>query len=118
MILKYSDTEYLIHYIASADARYYRGYPIEIGGVACVQLQVIGTPKGMPDKGTKPFIPVSYSLIEGQLEVRLPNTDLIDTDLQDSAALRQAFLAHKDEPQLFRDPVRFRRLAQGPSDGQ
>jgi hypothetical protein len=112
MILKFSDTEYMIHYIATADARYYRGYPIEIGGVACVQLQVIGTPEGMPDKGTMPFIPVSYGLIDGQLEVRLPNTDLIDTDLKGSDALRQAFLAHKDDPQLFRDPVRFRRVKQ------
>jgi hypothetical protein len=118
MILKFSDTEYMIHYIATADARYYRGYPIEIGGVACVQLQVIGTPEGMPDKGTKPFIPVSYSLIDGQLEVRLPNTDLLDEDLKGSAALHQAFLAHKDDPHLFRDPVRFSRVEENTSDSQ
>jgi len=110
MILQFSDTEYLIHYIATADARYYRGYPVQVGGLTCVQLQVIGTPEGMPGSGTKPFVPVSYGIADGQLEVRVPNTDLIDVNLHGSAALRQAFLAHKDDPRLFRDPVRFRRL--------
>ncbi len=65
-----------------------------------------------------PFIPVSYGLIDGQLEVRLPNTELIDTNLKGSAALRQAFLAHRDDPQLFRDPVRFKRLEKNTPDGQ
>jgi hypothetical protein len=111
MILKFSDTEYLIHYIATADMRYYRGYPIIVGGVSCVQLQVIGTPEGVPSKDTKPFIPVSYQLIEGELEIKIVNNDLIDEDLiKGSGALRNAFLAHKDDPQLFRDPARFRRL--------
>lgn len=117
MILKFSDTEYLIHHMALADARYYRGYPVEVGGLACMQLQCIGTPGGMPEKGAKAFIPVSYRMIDGQLEVRLINNDLIDEELKGSTALRKAFLAHKDDLQLFRDPARFRRLEKKASAG-
>ena len=36
MILKYSGTEYLIHYPVGKDGAYFRGYPIKIGGsVVC-----------------------------------------------------------------------------------
>jgi hypothetical protein len=110
MILKFSDTEYMIHYIATADARYYRGYPIEMGGVSCVQLQVIGTPEGLPERDAKPFFVVSYQRRGGDLVVKLLNTDLIDNALTESDALRQAFLVHKEDPDLFRDPGRFQRV--------
>jgi len=32
MVLKYSGTEYLIHYPVGKDGAYFRGYPIKIGG--------------------------------------------------------------------------------------
>jgi hypothetical protein len=108
LILRFSPTEYLIHHDAPADARYYRAYPIEVGGVACVQLQVIGTPAGPPEEGAKPYDVVSYALDAGDLVIRQLNTDLIDEGLR-GEALRAAFLAHKDHPDLFRDPVRFQR---------
>ncbi|MDD5165758.1 MAG: hypothetical protein PHQ57_00005, partial [Candidatus Omnitrophica bacterium] len=77
MILKFSDSEYLIHY-PTKDGLYYRGYPIEIGGVPCVQLEVIGIKDGLPDKNEKRlFHVVSYSLIKGELEVKTLNTDLV-----------------------------------------
>ena len=42
MVLKYSETEYLIHYPIGDEGIYFRGYPIKIGDVSCVQLEVIG----------------------------------------------------------------------------
>ena len=53
MILKYSDTEYLVHYPLGKDGMYYRCYPIKIGDVSCVQLQVIGTEEGPPKTDEK-----------------------------------------------------------------
>ena len=112
IILKFSDTEYLIHYPPGGnDEAYYRGYPIKIGGISCVQLQVIGTKDGMPKKDVKAlFAVVSYELKKGILEIRTLNTDLVDDDLKTTEALVQTFLNYKDNKDLFTDPVRFKQL--------
>lgn len=110
LVLQFSETEYLIHYLVGAkEAFYFRGYPIKIGGVACVQLQEIGFIDGVPDKNTKPFYAVAYQLTDGELVVKILNTALVGEDLLGGEALRKAFLQHKDDPLLFYDPGRFRR---------
>lgn len=112
IILKFSDTEYLIHYPPGGnDEAYYRGYPIKVGGIPCVQIQVIGTEDGMPKKDVKAlFAVVSYELRNDILEIRTLNTDLVDDDLHTTEALVQSFLTHKNNKDLFTNPVRFRRL--------
>ncbi|MES9902475.1 MAG: hypothetical protein ABW168_07310 [Sedimenticola sp.] len=112
IILKFSDTEYLIHYPPGGnDETYYRGYPIKIGGIPCVQLQVIGTEDGMPKKDVKAlFAVMSYELKKDILEIRTLNNDLVDDDLKTTEALVHSFLNHKDNKELFTNPVRFRQL--------
>jgi hypothetical protein len=112
IILKFSDTEYLIHYPPGGnDEAYYRGYPIKIGGISCVQLQIIGTKDGMPEKDDKAFFAVvSYELKKGILEIRKLNTNLVDDDLKTTEALVQNFLNYKDNKDLFIDLVRFKQL--------
>ena len=112
IILKYSDTEYLIHYPPGGnDEAYYRGYPIQIGGIPCVQLQVIGTEDGMPKRDIKDlFHVVSYELKNGILEIRTLNTDLVGSNLKTSEALAQAFLNLKDNKDLFTNSVRFKQI--------
>jgi len=111
IILKFSDTEYLIHYPPGGnDEAYYRGYPIKIGDISCVQLQVIGTEDGMPKKDVKSlFDVVSYELKNGILEIKILNTDLVGDDLKTTEALVRSFLKHKDNKDLFTHPVRFRQ---------
>ena len=112
MILKYSDTEYLIHYPPGGnDEAYYRGYPIQIGGISCVQLQVIGIEDGIPKRDIKDlFHVVSYELKKGILEIRTLNTDLVSSNLKTSEALVQAFLNHKDNKDLFTNSARFKPI--------
>lgn len=112
MILMYSDTEYVVHYPPGGnDETYFRGYPIRIGGISCVQLQVIGTKDGPPKGDVKErFHVVSYELKEGILEIRTLNTDLVDDNLESTEALVKAFLSHKDNKNLFTNPVRFRQI--------
>ena len=110
MILKYSDTEYLIHYPAGEEGIYYRGYPVKVGGISCVQLQVVGTHDGPPKKGARDlFCVVSYQLTDNGLEIRQLNYDLVDDDLKTTDELRKAFLKHKDSKELFIDPGIFRK---------
>jgi len=111
LVMRFSETEYLVHYlVGQKETFYFRAYPIEIGGVACVQLQIIGFADGAADQDEKPFYAASYNLAGGELVVKLLNRDLIDEGLTGSEALRRAFLKHKDNPELFRDPGRFRRV--------
>jgi hypothetical protein len=110
MILKCSDTEYLIHYPTGKDGIYYRGYPIKIGGISCVQLQIIGTDDGPPRKDeTELFHAVSYQLTDGQLKIKTLDTDLVNDDLKTTDELRKAFLKHKDSKDLFKNPGVFRK---------
>ena len=110
MILKYSDTEYLIHYPTGKNGIYYRGYPIKIGGISCVQLQIIGTDDGPPKKDeTELFHVVSYQLTDGQLEIKTLDTDLVNDDLKTTEELHKAFLKHKENKDLFKDPGVFRK---------
>ncbi len=111
MILRYSETEYLIHYPIGKDGMYFRGYPINIGGIPCVQIQLIGTEDGNLDRDNRElFQVVSYYLSHGELIIRTLSTDLVDDDLKTSESLKKAFLKHKDDPDLFRDPGRFRKV--------
>ena len=110
VILKYSDTEYLIHYPVE-DGIYYRVYPIKIGGVSCVQTQAIGTNEGPVEKDTKElFGVVSYKLIDGKLEVKTLNTELVSDKLKDSESLRKEFIKNRDNKELFTNPGIFKRV--------
>ena len=104
-ILKFSDTEYLLHYPNTTEGIYYRAYPIEVGGISCVQIQAIGTGEGpMENENKNRFHVITYQIKNGQLEVRAINTTLIDENLKTTSELQQAFLKHKDNPALFGEP--------------
>ncbi len=115
LILKYTNTEYLIFYPMKGDdfvdGMFFRGYAMNIDGVPCVQVQLIGTTKGVIDEEDRKYQVISYKRDQDKLAVRVLNTDLVDPELTDSAELRKAFLEHKDNAELFRDPGMFRRVA-------
>ena len=112
LILKYSDTEYLVHYPIRKDDGYYRAYPVKIDGISCVQIQLIGTANGDVKKGERNFQVAVYSVSNSELEIKTLNTDLVDKDLRDTASIRQAFLKSKDNKDLFTNPGKFRRVKQ------
>jgi len=115
-ILKYSDTEYMIRYPFEnlegfEEIYYFRGYHIKIGGISCVQLQVIGTLDGPLEKSMKNLFHVaSYQLKDGKLIIKLLNTKLVDEYPEDSEAMRKALLKHKNNKELFTDPGSFRKI--------
>ena len=110
LILKYSDTEYLVHYPTRKDDGYYRAYPVKIDGISCVQIQLIGTADGDVKKGERKFQVAAYSVSNSELEIKTLNADLFDKDLRDTASFRQAFLKNKDNKDLFANPGKFRRV--------
>ena len=117
VILKYSETEYLIHqellndHPNAGQGLYYRAYPTKIGDISCVQLRIIGNHKGpIPKEGQEDlFHVISYEVKDGKLEIRTLNTDLVDPSLKTTQELREAFLKHKTNAALFKEPVILRR---------
>ncbi len=110
-IFRFSDTEYLIQYFEHKASLYFRGYQILIGGVSAVQLELLGS----DDESVSPddedlFMVASYQMVDGELEVKTLNTNLINDELTDSESLRKAFIEHEDHPELFNDPGRFKRM--------
>ena len=113
VVLEYSATEYLVHYPTDKDGQYFRGYPIKIAGVPCVQIQLIGSATGDVKKEARTYQVVSYKLSNGELSLTTLNTAVVDKSLKDSAALRRAFEKNKNNHELFVNPGRFRKVAAG-----
>lgn len=115
-VLQLSETEYLINYPLGNDGMYFRGWRIEVDGVSCVQLELLGYAEKALPPGEPQYLVATCAL--GQdLEIKTLNTDLVGKNLKDSAALRKAFLEHKDAPDLFANPARFRKVVPQNSGG-
>ena len=70
-----------------------------------------GSNEGPPDQGEKGLYHVaSYQLSDAKLEIKLLNEKLVDDELKKSAELTRAFLEHKENKNLFVNPVKFRRI--------
>lgn len=111
LVLKYSDTEYVIRYPSGRDAMYFRGYPIKVGNLQCVQIQLIGG-DDQPVKGDdRRYHVVACKLADGVLEVRTLNPDVISNQVTTSADLAKAIRANLANPDLFKDPGKFKKVA-------
>ena len=107
VVLPFSETEYLIHYPTDGNGFYFRGYPIELGGKPYIQLQLLGNRDGLVKDLETPYTLASCSRVGDALTIRLINKNVIDPKFEDSAALREAFLAHQDDENLFEVAKKF-----------
>lgn len=105
MILPFSKTEYLAVVGADDDALYFRAYPICVSGMELLQLEWLRA--GEDDH---PYMVCRYTLKGGILTVGYLNNDLVSPDSKKSAALQEAVLANRSNPDLFEDSARYRRL--------
>jgi len=72
LVLKYSDTQYAVHYPTGKDGMYFRAYPIKIDGRTYVQIQLIGTKdSACIDKKDRKYHVLSYKLVSGVLEISM-----------------------------------------------
>lgn len=110
MLLRYSDTEYFIHHPCNDGGMYFRAYPVNVGGVSCMQIKLIGTKGGsLSSEIAKTYYVASFTLTNGIMEIRLLNPKVVSTDLKTSEKLRQAIRENRNHQELFEDPIRFRR---------
>jgi hypothetical protein len=112
LALKYSDTEYMIHYRTGSDSMYFRAYPLKVGDLFCMQLQLIGNANGPLAKGEPAYQVASFTLTGDEVTIRMMNTSVVGRGLA-GPALREAFLKNAKNTDLFREPVKFKRVKKG-----
>jgi len=116
-VLRFSATEYLIHYFEDDGELYVRAYLARISDSQVVQLELIGDDDGpVSNEDVDLYNVATYKLENDELEVRMLNTDLVDDELADSESLLRAFLEHKDDPELFGEAGIFKRVTNQPGD--
>jgi hypothetical protein len=114
LILRYSDTEYLVHYPVDKNPIYYRAYPIRLGGMDAVQLEMIGIhlrPIKAQEK-ERFHVARAKKLAGDKIEITLLNTDLVEESAKNIAALKKAFLANQDQAELFTNPGVFKKVTE------
>lgn len=111
-ILRFSETEYVLHYFEDDWELYFRAYPVKIGEISAVQLEVLGDDdEAVSQDAGERYMIAAYRWVAGDLEVRTLNTGLFDTEIADSNALKAEILKHEDNPELFNEPGLFKRVA-------
>lgn len=110
LVLPFSQTEYLVEYPLGPEAFYFRAWPVKVAGQTMVQLQVIRDNEGRLTT-PKPYHVVAYRTRDGMLDVRTLNDDLVGRKFASTQELVAAIEAHREDPELFREPGRFRRVA-------
>lgn len=111
LVLQHSANEYVVEYPVGAKAMVFRTYAVELEGARYIQVQLIGTAGEGPVKpADRKYHLLKVSVDGDALEMRMLDPDVLGKDRGDSAQLKAAFAAHKDDPKLFGEPVKFRRI--------
>ena len=110
-ILRYSDTEYLVMSSTRASSLYFRAYLINVADCVLLQAEIIaedGKPPGEKDNNL--FSVVSYAIEGDELTFASLSARVVDSEISNSQALMEAFIREKDNPELFTDFARYRKI--------
>ena len=111
LVLRFSDNEYLIQYpVKEKDSLFFRAYLIDIGGLSCLQVQVLGTDKGPVEAADDTFDVVSYKPEGAWLDVGVLNPQVVDKNATSTAALVNLFMKGRASPALFTPHAKFRKV--------
>ena len=112
LVLKYSDTEYLVRYPSGKDAMFFRAYPIKVGNLQCMQIQLLAEKDQPVAEGDRKYHVMSYRLADGVLELKTLNKERVSDKLATSADVLKAIKANLAAPDLFNDPGRFKKVVE------
>lgn len=110
LVMKYSDTEYLVRYITGDNPLYFKAYNVTIGEMKAVQMQWIGMEKGILINENRKYNLLKYTLERDSLEIRFINDSLVPKNITDSEKLRNKILENSKDPKLFNVPGKFERI--------
>lgn len=109
LVLPFSANEYVASYPLGAQAMSFKAFAVELEGETYVQIQLLGTTTG-PVKPTDRKFHLLKVKVDGEMmEIQAIRPEVLGKDRGDSARLKAAFAAHKADPKLFDQPLKFRR---------
>ena len=110
LVMKYSDTEYLVRYVTGDNPLYFKAYNVTVGELKAVQIQWIGMEKGILANENRKYNLLKYKLERDSLEIRFINDLLVPKNITDSEKLRSKVIENSKDAKLFNDPGKFERI--------
>lgn len=110
LVLQHSANEYMVQYPVKENGMFFRAYPVDLGGVTYVQLQLIGTAEGPVKAEDRKYHLFKVTAKEDSMELCAINPEALGIKSGNPAALKAAFAKHKDDPGLFAKPSVFKRV--------
>ena len=111
LILKFSDTEYLVQYPLEKNSLYFRAYPFILNSNICIHIQLLGNADGFIGKIERPYQVLDCVLKDGGLNLKMLNTEVVNKEIQESSKLRDEIIAKSKAPDLFKDIGRFKQVS-------
>jgi hypothetical protein len=110
LVLQHSPNEYAVEYPVGEKAMFFRAFAVELAGGSFIQIQLIGTAEGPVKPEDRKFHLLKVSATADAMEMRTIDPDVLGKDHGDPAQMKAAFNEHKDDPKLFEDPEKFRKI--------
>jgi hypothetical protein len=111
LVLPLGQRECLVSYPAgSTEAMFGRGCLWRRGDMTLVQLDWFGTAQAKLPDDNRTFQFVEYEIAADTLRVRLLNADIVSKDLKTSTELARAIESNKNNRDLFRDEMVFKKV--------
>jgi hypothetical protein len=89
---------------------FFRAYPIDLAGGRYVQIQLIGNGNGPVKPADRKYHLLKLQAAEDSLAFMTLNADKLGKQTEGTRSMREAFERMKDEPDLFGDALRFKRV--------
>lgn len=119
LVLPLGPNEYLVSFPAGEKtAMFARACLCRAEDRTLAQLTWFGTAQGVLPTDGRIFQYASYSVKGDRLYVNLLNADVVKRDAPTSEALLQSIAANRDNPNLFREAMAFKKEPPPPADPQ
>jgi len=110
-LLPLGNNEYLVAFPAQQkEAMYARATLWQEDGLRLIQLKWIGTAQGTTPKNSRIYQYARYRLNGDRLTINLLNPDVVSKDVGSSGALADAIREHRNDAELFRKAMHFKRI--------
>ena len=110
LVLQHSANEYLVEYPVGEKAMFFRAFAVDLAGSRFIQAQWIGNAEGPVKPQDRKYHLLMVKVTGDTLEMRTINPEVLGNNLGDTARMKAAFAAHKDDARLFGEPENFRRI--------
>jgi hypothetical protein len=110
LVIQHSANEYVVEYPVGDEATYFRAFAVELAGGKYIQIQLIGSADKPVEAADRKYHLLKVGVDGDASEMRTIDEDILGKDLAGTAQMKAAFAEHKDDPKLFADPAKFRRV--------